>query len=59
MSKFLKRFMLDTTGAITVDWVVICAGVVALSAVAVASISIGTEELTDGVGTYINTQEFF
>lgn len=59
MMIFLKRFAKDTSGAITVDWVVLCAGVVALAAIAVTSISTGTEELSDNVGTYITTQEFF
>lgn len=59
MKKHLKKFERDTSGAITVDWVVLCAGVVALAAVAVTSISTGSEELSDNVGVYITTQDFF
>lgn len=59
MKKHLKKFAQDTSGAITVDWVVLCAGVVALAAVAVTSISTGSEELSDNVGVYITTQDFF
>lgn len=59
MKKIIQIFAKDTSGAITVDWVVLCAGVVALAAIAVTSISTGSEDLSDNVGTYITTQEFF
>jgi len=37
--KLFKRFAKDETGAVTVDWVVLAAGVVALTGVAVTAVS--------------------
>ena len=45
MINFIKNFRNDEDGAVTVDWVVLTAAVVALSAVGVNLIQGGTETL--------------
>lgn len=39
MLKFARRFMRDENGAVTVDWVVLCAGLALLAAVISAQMS--------------------
>lgn len=51
MIKFIKNFRKDEDGAVTVDWVVLTAAVVALAAVAYNGISGGTDALATSVET--------
>jgi len=54
MIKFFKNFRKDEDGAVTVDWVVLTAAVVALAGAAYSSIETGTTSLTTSTGTYIS-----
>jgi len=57
---FLKsKFWADESGAITVDWVVLCAAVVGLAVAAVTAIQTGTAGLGDSIWVYITSLEFF
>ena len=51
MLKFIKNFRKDEDGAVTVDWVVLTAAVVALGGAAYTSIQSGTTALTGTIGT--------
>ncbi|MFD1193303.1 Flp family type IVb pilin [Seohaeicola saemankumensis] len=52
---FLKRFREDSSGAVSVDWVVLTAGVVALALVGYVRVSEETNLLSDRVATSIST----
>ena len=56
MMKFIKKFRKDENGAVTVDWVVLTAAVVALAGAAYTSIESGAENLTETTGTFIENQ---
>ncbi len=49
MIKFIKNFNKDEDGAVTVDWVVLTAAVVALAAVAYNQVRTGASDLADGI----------
>ena len=51
MIKFFKNFSADETGAVTVDWVVLTAAVVALGGAAYTSIQTGATTLTGNIST--------
>ena len=53
MIKFIKNFRKDEDGAVTVDWVVLTAAVVALAGAAYTSIQTGASDLTADTGTFI------
>ena len=53
MLKFIKKFRRDEDGAVTVDWVVLTAAVVALAGAAYTSIQNGASDLTTSTGTFI------
>ena len=55
MIKFIKNFRKDEDGAVTVDWVVLTAAVVALAAVAYNGISSGASGLAGSVNTELST----
>jgi Flp pilus assembly pilin Flp len=54
MIKFIKNFRKDEDGAVTVDWVVLTAAVVALAGAAYTSIESGASDLTASTGTFIS-----
>jgi len=56
MIKFFKNFRKDEDGAVTVDWVVLTAAVVALAGAAYTSIESGSTALTASTGTFISDQ---
>ncbi len=56
MIKFIKNFRNDEDGAVTVDWVVLTAAVVALAGAAYQSIEDGSTALTSSTGTFITDQ---
>ena len=56
MIKFFKNFRKDEDGAVTVDWVVLTAAVVALAGAAYTSIESGASSLTSATGTFISDQ---
>ncbi|MEX0316664.1 MAG: hypothetical protein AB3N21_01840 [Ruegeria sp.] len=49
MIKFFKNFRKDEDGAVTVDWVVLTAAVVALAAVAYGQVRSGASDLANSV----------
>ncbi|MEX0328151.1 MAG: hypothetical protein AB3N07_05460 [Ruegeria sp.] len=51
MIKFFKNFRKDEDGAVTVDWVVLTAAVVALAAIAYNQVRSGAESLATEVNT--------
>ncbi len=55
MIKFFKNFRKDEDGAVTVDWVVLTAAVVALAGAAYTSIHDGATDLTGKTSTYLGT----
>jgi Flp pilus assembly pilin Flp len=58
MYKF-RRYLEDESGAVTVDWVVLTAAVVALGVAAGATVTIGTENLSDSIWTYMDSLDLF
>ncbi|MCA0870918.1 hypothetical protein LCL97_08790 [Seohaeicola saemankumensis] len=57
MIKFIKNFRKDEDGAVTVDWVVLTAAVVALAGAAYTSIETGASNLTADTGTFIEGKD--
>ena len=55
----LKRFFSDTSGAISVDWVVLTASVVVLAAVTIGAIKSGADDLAENTSDYITTYPFY
>ncbi|MFC6636489.1 hypothetical protein GV827_10365 [Sulfitobacter sp. JBTF-M27] len=55
----LQAFCKDTSGAVTVDWIVLTAAVVALAAVTIGVIQTGSAGLADNTGDYITDYPFF
>lgn len=53
MIKFIRNFRKDEDGAVTVDWVVLTAAVVALASFGYAGIKSGTEALSTNTGDLI------
>lgn len=53
MFRFFQDFRRDECGAVTVDWVVICAGVVALCVAIVTAMQTGAVDLSDDVKTFM------
>jgi len=51
LSKLIK-FWRSPSGAVTVDWVVLCAAVVSLAVLIVVSMTTGTVDLADRVMTH-------
>lgn len=56
MIKLLRTFRTDEDGAVTVDWVVLTAAVVALAGAAYAAIETGSKTLTTNTATFITDQ---
>ena len=54
MMNFIKNFRKDEDGAVTVDWVVLTAAVVALAAAAYTSIETGVTSLGDAAETALD-----
>ncbi|GHF42548.1 hypothetical protein [Seohaeicola zhoushanensis] len=57
MMKFLNKFRKDEDGAVTVDWVVLTAAVVALAGVAYGAISDGAGALSTSTGSFIEGKD--
>lgn len=58
MPRFLKKFLKEERGAVTVDWVVLCAGVVAIAAAIVASMRSGAVGLGDKIAALMSGWTF-
>lgn len=59
MERFFKKFVSEEKGAITVDWVVLVAGVLSLCAALFGSVQTGTKDMTDRTGEYLEGYEPF
>jgi len=57
LNKF-KSFVNDQNGAVTVDWVVLCAGIVALAASIVVAMQSGTLTLSSSVTDMLSNWSF-
>lgn len=47
------RFSTSEDGAVTVDWVVLCAGMVAMAALISQQMETGTTQVTDDLANYM------
>ncbi|MGR3321670.1 MAG: Flp family type IVb pilin [Pseudooceanicola sp.] len=54
--KRLAKFLRREEGAVTVDWVVLCALVVGLTVIVVTQMQTGTTGLTENTSTYMATR---
>lgn len=59
MRHTILRFFQNSSGAVTVDWVVLTAAVVGLGISAAMSVATGTTDLGDNLGTFLETEEVF
>ena len=57
MLNFFKKFRKDEDGAVTVDWVVLTAAVVALAGAAYTAIDTGATNLTEDTGNFIEAKD--
>ncbi|MEX0340850.1 MAG: hypothetical protein AB3N11_17645 [Arenibacterium sp.] len=57
MLKRINTFLRDESGAVTVDWVVLTAAVVALAGVAFTAIQTSSGGVGSGVGTYLSATQ--
>ncbi|MFX0543218.1 Flp family type IVb pilin [Roseovarius sp. S4756] len=57
MSKFIKSWLRDESGAVTVDWVVLTAAVVGLGVAAMSSARTGVTNLTADISTGVEATE--
>jgi Flp pilus assembly pilin Flp len=53
MLKRVNSFVKNDDGAVTVDWVVLCAGIVAMAVAIITAMQTGTLELTTSVQSYM------
>ena len=58
MAHFMRTFLQNEDGAVTVDWVVLTAAVVGLAIAIVVSMQSGALTLTGNIGDYLDTQFF-
>ncbi len=56
MKTFIKPFLAEEDGAVTVDWVVLAAGVITLALAATGVVVNGTEDLTVDVDNKLRSQ---
>lgn len=50
-----RKFFADQTGAITVDWVVLCAALVSLAIVVLIAVSSSTTELSNKLSSHMSS----
>ena len=58
MFKSFKKLFKDDSGAVTVDWVVLCAGVVLIAVVIFTSMQDGALGLANGITSYMDGWAF-
>jgi len=56
MNYLVSQFWKDDSGAITVDWVILSAGVIGLALASMGVVIDGTEDLTGDVETTLSSQ---
>ena len=59
MRKIFTQYCRDTSGAVTVDWVVLTAAVVGLGIASAVGIANGTTSIGDNVGIFLETERPF
>ncbi len=59
MMGFIKSFCADESGAVTVDWVVLTAGVVAIAMLTFVALADNTETVTDATAAAVLTAQDF
>lgn len=59
MKHLVRSYFRDERGAVTVDWVVLTAAVVALGVAAAAALTTGTTELSDDIWAYMDSLDLF
>ena len=58
MVRFLNEFLRDEDGAVTVDWVVLTAAVVALAVAIVVALTNGAVGVSAGVESFMSNWQF-
>ena len=58
MFQYLRKFVRNESGAVTVDWVVLCAGIVAMAVAVFTSTETGTLSLADDVESFMVDKTF-
>ncbi|WP_299724444.1 hypothetical protein [uncultured Tateyamaria sp.] len=58
MTRFLKKFHNDEDGAVTVDWVVLTAAIVALAVALVLALTNGSVGVSAGVEAFMTGWQF-
>lgn len=58
MTRFLKKFCRNEDGAVTVDWVVLTAAVVALAVAIVVALTNGSAGVSAGVESFMSNWQF-
>ncbi|KPP84936.1 MAG: hypothetical protein HLUCCA08_16235 [Rhodobacteraceae bacterium HLUCCA08] len=56
MFDFIKGFRSNEDGAVTVDWVVLTAGIVGLGVAVIAAVAAGALDHSTGVGAQLSAQ---
>ncbi len=56
MLRTLKYFLLDESGAVTVDWVVLTAAIVGLGVSVITVIGKSATDRSDGLGAHLETR---
>ena len=56
MIKYLKNFRRSEDGAVTVDWVVLTAGLVGLAVAVIALVAAGATDHSNSVGAQLSNQ---
>lgn len=59
MIRPIRQFLHDTTGAVTVDWIVLTAAVVGLGIAATINITDGTTQMGKDLGVFLETDTRF
>jgi|TARA_B110000908_G_scaffold150114_1_gene183892 Flp pilus assembly pilin Flp len=59
MIRPIRQFLHDTTGAVTVDWIVLTAAVVSLGIAATINITDGTTQMGEDLGGFLETDARF
>jgi hypothetical protein len=56
MTKYVLNFFAAEDGAVTVDWVILAAGVIGLTLAVMGSVMDGTEDLTGDIDNRLQSQ---
>lgn len=59
MIEFISRFVVETAGAVTVDWVLLTATVIGLGLLAAVNIASGTTTIGETLETFLSTERPF